>query len=101
MDFTKELEELNSKQKLVSIAEEKVAKRFELEVKKMLAKYRKYNFEFICGNGTFFFTRNGEIVHSHEEEKRLPKDMRELCTFLEDNSYIQGYIYEIKLPSQE
>jgi len=100
MDFTKELEELNSKKKLLRIAEIKVARRFELEVKKMLAKYKRYNYDFTCGNGTFFFSKNGEIVHLHEEE-RLPKDMKELCTFLEDNSYIQEYIYEIKLSSKE
>jgi len=96
MNFTNQLEELDKAYKIVEIAEEKVAKRFKLEVKKMLAKYKKYNYDFTCGNGTFFFCKNGDIIHESQEDK-LPKDMKELCTFLEDNDYIQKYISTIKL----
>lgn len=96
MNFTKELKGLAEATAILEKAEEQVAKRFELEVKKMLAKYKKYNYDFTCGNGTFFFCKNGDIIHESQEDK-LPKDMKELCTFLEDNDYIQKYISTIKL----
>jgi len=94
MNFTNELEELDKVYTVLERVEEKVAQRFVVEVKKMLAKYKKYNFDFTCGNGTFFFCKNDEIIH---DEEKLPKDMKELCTFLEDNDYIQKYISTIKL----
>jgi len=96
MNFTNELKGLADATAILEKAEEQVAKRFELEVKKMLAKYKKYNYDFTCGNGTFFFCKNGDIIHESQEDK-LPKDMKELCTFLEDNDYIQKYISTIKL----
>lgn len=94
MNFTKELEELDKVYTLLEQVEEKVAQRFVIEVKKMLAKYKKYNYDFTCGNGTFFFSKNDEIIH---DEIKLPVDMQQLCHFLEDNDYIQKYVSTVKL----
>jgi len=96
LNFTKELRQLAKANEILEQAHKKVADRFVIEVKKMLAKYKKYNYDFTCGNGTFFFSKDGEIVHASYEEK-LPPDMKELCTFLEDNDYILKYVSTIKL----
>jgi len=94
MNFTSELKGIEDATAILEKAQEQVAKRFVIEVKKMLAKYKKYNYSFSCGNGTFFFSKNDEIVH---DEGKLPKDMQELCTFLEEQYYIQQYISHITL----
>ena len=92
MNFTNELKQLDKAYKIVDLAEEQVAKRFEIEVKKMLAKYKKYNYSYTSGNGTHFFSKDGEIVH---DEIKLPVDMQKLCHFMDDNDYIQKYIIHI------
>ncbi len=96
MNFTNELALLEQANGVLEQAQKKVADRFVIEVKKMLAKYKRYNYDFTCGNGTFFFSKNDVIIHESDEHK-LPPDMKELCTFLEDNEYIQAYIYTITL----
>jgi len=97
MNFTNELKEIERVNELMELAQEKVAIRFEIEIKKMLAKYKKYNIEFYSGNGTWFFSREGKGLHDWMEENKLPKDVLALYTFLEDNDYILGYISNIKL----
>jgi len=94
MNFTKELNDLDKVYTVLEKIEKKVADRFVIEVKKILAKYKKYNFDFTCGNGTFFFSKNDSIIH---DEEKLPIEMQQLCHFLEDNDYIQKYISTIKL----
>ena len=97
MNFTNELKEIERVTELMDIAEEKVAKRFETEIKKMLAKYKKYELEFFSGNGTWFFSREGKGLHDWMDENKLPKEILNLYTFLQDHDYILKYISNIKL----
>ncbi len=90
---TKELKILEVAQRANELAEKLVANRFTVEVKKILAKYKKNKFdEFCCGNGTYFFCKNGKVM----EKEKLPRDMQEICDFLEENSYLENHIGSIK-----
>jgi len=97
MNFEKELAEIEKVSDLMEIAEEKVAKRFELEIRKMLAKYKKYNLAFHSGNGTWHFSRDGKGLYDWRDENKLPKDILELYDFLMSHDYILKYISNIKL----
>ena len=95
MNFTKELEELSEAEKQVEIAQEKLAKRFELEVKKGLAKFKRDKYTFTCGMGTYFFSRNDQIIH--DEEEKLPYYLKRLINFYEEHEYIGRYVDHITL----
>jgi len=97
MNFTNELKEIERVTELMELAQEKVALRFEIEIKKMLAKYKKYNLEFYSGNGIWFFSREGLALHDWRDENKLPKEILSLYEFLQDNDYILKYISNIKL----
>lgn len=97
MNFTKELKNLAMHQNNLEKAQEGVARRFEIEIKKMLAKYKIYELEFYSGNGTWFFSRKGVALKDWRDEDKLPKELLDLYEFLQDNDYILGYISNIKL----
>jgi len=90
--FAKELAIRQEALDVLECTEKQVMVRFRLEVMNMIAKYRRYDYSFKCGNGTFFFCKGNDIVH---DENKLPPEMKALCEFLEEHYYIQGYLYEI------
>lgn len=94
MNFTKELEELSAAEKQVEIAQEKVAKRFVLEVMKGLAKFKRDKYDFTCGMGTYFFSKDGTIIHN---EEKLPLYLKRLISFYEEHDYIARYVSNITL----
>jgi asparagine synthetase A len=94
MNFTKELEELSVAEKQVEIAQEKLAKRFVLEVMKGLAKFKRDKYDFTCGMGTYFFSKNDKIVH---DEEKLPYYLKRLINFYEEHDYIARYVSNITL----
>lgn len=98
MNFTKEFLEMKRVTQLMDLAEEQVAKRYIIEVKKILAKYKKYNLEFIAGNGTWYFNGDSENTsYDWSNEDKLPKDAKIVFDFIYEHDYILKYVSHITL----
>lgn len=94
MKEIKELRLVEATLKCLDLAEKLVANRYTVEVKKVLARFKKYNYSFFCGNGTAFFCKGDEIIH---DEDKLPSDLLRLLRFFEEHDYMAKHLSKIKL----